>query len=138
MILDNSWGRLRVPRSGILSFEGEPMIQQIGRYRIRHKLGEGGMGVVYAAHDPRLERSVAIKTVRGEGVDDSARQRLWREARAAARVSHPNVCQLHEIDEENGVLFLVMELLEGETLADRIARDTTAARRVRCRSRSPS
>jgi serine/threonine protein kinase/tetratricopeptide (TPR) repeat protein len=100
------------------------MIDRIGRYTISHKLGEGGMGVVYAAHDPRLERSVAIKTVREQGVDETARQRLWREARAAARVSHPNVCQLHEIGEEDGVLFLVMELLEGETLAQRIARGT--------------
>jgi hypothetical protein len=98
------------------------MIERIGRYTIDRKLGEGGMGVVYAAHDPRLERSVAIKTVRGHEGDDAARQRLWREARAAARVSHPNVCQLHEIDEEDGVLYLVMELLEGETLEARIAR----------------
>jgi non-specific serine/threonine protein kinase len=98
------------------------MLDRVGRYTITRKLGEGGMGVVYAAHDPRLDRSVAIKMVRDDAVDESARHRLWREARAAARVSHPNVCQLHEIAEEDGALFLVMELLQGETLAARIAR----------------
>ena len=98
------------------------MAESIGRYTILRKLGEGGMGIVYAAHDPRLDRSVAIKTMRGTEVDEPGRLRLWREARAAARVSHPNVCQLHEIAEEDGNLFLVMELLEGETLQERIAR----------------
>ncbi len=104
------------------------MIDRIGRYTITRKLGEGGMGVVYAAHDPRLDRSVAIKTLRGEAEDERDRQRLWREARAAAKVSHPNVCQLYEIGEEDGVLFLAMELLEGEPLADRIARGASPLR----------
>ena len=58
------------------------MAESIGRYTITRKLGEGGMGVVYAAHDPRLDRTVAIKTVREEAANDTARQRLWREARA--------------------------------------------------------
>ena len=98
------------------------MIERIGRFSITRKLGEGGMGIVYAAHDPRLERSVAIKTLRSTLGDDRDRQRLWREARAAAKVNHPNICQLYEIDEEEGVLFLAMELLEGESLADCIAR----------------
>jgi non-specific serine/threonine protein kinase len=100
---------------------GPTLIERIGRYTVTRKIGEGGMGVVYAAHDPRLDRTVAIKTVRGAG-DDSARQRLWREARAAAKISHPNICQLYEIDEEEGVVFLTMELLEGESLGDKIAR----------------
>jgi serine/threonine protein kinase/tetratricopeptide (TPR) repeat protein len=98
------------------------MIDRIGRFAITRKLGEGGMGIVYAAHDPRLDRNVAIKTLRGQTGDEREHQRLWREARAAAKVSHPNVCQLYEIGEEEGVLFLAMELLEGEPLADRIAR----------------
>jgi non-specific serine/threonine protein kinase len=97
------------------------VIERIGRFSITRKLGEGGMGIVYAAHDPRLERSVAIKTLRSAAGDERDRQRLWREARAAAKVNHPNICQLYEIDEEDGVLFLAMELLEGESLADRIA-----------------
>ena len=79
------------------------------------------MGVVYAAHDPRLDRPVALKTIRGDHVDPTARKRLWREARAAAKVSHPNICQLYEIEEEGDVLYLVMELLEGQTLGKRIA-----------------
>ena len=98
------------------------MVEQIGRYRILRPLGEGGMGIVYAAHDPRLDRPVALKTIRGDQIDPMAHKRLWREARAAAKVSHPNICQLYEIGEEGDVLFLVMELLEGETLGQRIAR----------------
>src|SRR5262245_56569245 len=98
------------------------MLDRIGRYSITRKLGEGGMGVVYAAHDPRLDRSVAIKSLREEAMGERDGQRLWREARAAAKVNHPNVCHLYEIGEEDGVLFIVMELLEGESLADRIER----------------
>ena len=97
------------------------MLERVGRFTITRKIGEGGMGVVYAAHDPRLDRPVAIKMVRDEASSEIDRQRLWREARAAARVSHPNICQLYEIGEEGGVHFIAMELLEGETLADRIA-----------------
>jgi len=94
-------------------------VQQIGPYRILRKLGEGGMGVVYAAEDERLNRAVAIKTIR-ESVDSSARERFFREARAAASLSHPNVCQLYDIGDEGGRPFLVMELLEGQSLADRL------------------
>ena len=98
------------------------VVEHIGRYRILSQLGEGGMGIVYAAHDPRLDRPVALKTIRGDHIDPTAHKRLWREARAAAKVSHPNICQLYEIGEEGDVLFLVMELLEGETLGQRIER----------------
>ncbi len=79
------------------------------------------MGVVYEAMDERLGRSVAIKTVR-PGVDAEARNRLWREARAAAAVSHPNICQIYEIGEDGDEIFLAMERLQGEPLTDRIAR----------------
>ena len=95
---------------------------RIGHYAITGKLGEGGMGVVYSARDPRLERAVAIKTMSALAGDDTARQRFWREARAAASVNHPNVCQLYEIGEDQGRLFLAMELLEGEALAERLRR----------------
>jgi serine/threonine protein kinase len=91
-----------------------------GRYRIIRKLGEGGMGVVYAAHDERLDRPVALKRIRSGAPDGHERERFWREARAASRVSHPNVCQLYEIDEDADGLFLTMELLEGEPLNDRL------------------
>src|SRR5436190_22206440 len=95
------------------------MHERIGPYRIVRKLGEGGMGVVYAAEDERLHRAVAIKTMR-DATDTSVRERLFREARAAASLNHPNVCQLFDIGEENGTPFLVMELLEGKSLAERL------------------
>ena len=80
------------------------------------------MGVVYAAHDDDLDRSVALKLIRADLKDEQAGKRFRREAKAAASVSHPNVCQLFEIGEDSGSLFLAMELLEGEPLSDRIGR----------------
>jgi serine/threonine protein kinase/tetratricopeptide (TPR) repeat protein len=100
---------------------------RIGHYLLGHKLGEGGMGVVYAARDERLERTVALKTMAAVGRDENARKRFWREARAAASVNHPNVCQIYEIGEDNGELFIAMELLEGESLADRLRRGPLSA-----------
>src|SRR5436190_3162466 len=97
------------------------MLDRIGPYRVVRKLGEGGMGVVYAAEDERLNRAVAIKTIREAG-DSIARERFMREARAAASLSHPNVCQLFDIGETDGSPFIVMELLDGESLAERLAR----------------
>lgn len=94
---------------------------RLGHYAIKRKLGQGGMGVVYEAHDERLERSVALKTM-SVASDEMARKRFWREARAAAAVNHPNVCQIYEIGEEAGELFIAMELLEGEALAERLRR----------------
>src|SRR5215472_3405357 len=99
-----------------------PLPERIGRFQVMRKLGEGGMGVVYAAHDERLGRPIALKTIRQAGADEHARHRLWREARAAAAVNHPNVCQIYEIGEEAGEVFLAMELLEGESLAHTLER----------------
>jgi serine/threonine protein kinase/tetratricopeptide (TPR) repeat protein len=98
----------------------EAVPARIGHYTITHKLGEGGMGVVYAARDERLERTVAVKTMSSLATDASARKRFWREARAAASVNHPNVCQIYEIGEQDGGLFIAMELLEGEVLSGRL------------------
>ena len=95
---------------------------RIGHYAIGPKLGEGGMGVVYAARDERLQRAVALKTMTSARGDDTARRRFWREARAAARVNHPHVCQIYEIGEDDGELFIAMELLQGEVLAERLRR----------------
>src|SRR5438034_8469392 len=83
-------------------------------------LGEGGMVVVHAARDERLERTVALKTMLSLAGDETARRRFWREARAAANVNHPNICQIYEIGEHDGELFIAMELLEGEPLAERL------------------
>jgi serine/threonine protein kinase/tetratricopeptide (TPR) repeat protein len=93
---------------------------RIGHYTIARKLGEGGMGVVYAARDERLERTVAVKTMSSLSTDETARRRFWREARAAASVNHPNICQIYEIGEEAGELFIAMEFLDGEPLAERL------------------
>ena len=97
---------------------GQPA--RIGPYAIVRKLGEGGMGVVYAARDQRLGRTIALKTMASLAQDETARQRFWREARAAASVNHPNVCQIYEIGEDDGRLFIAMEFLEGESLALRL------------------
>ena len=94
--------------------------ERIGHYAIARKLGQGGMGVVYAARDERLERTVAVKTMSSLAHDETARKRFWREARAAASVNHPNVCHIYEIGEHGDELFIAMELLEGESLAERL------------------
>ena len=93
----------------------------IGSYRVVRKLGEGGMGIVYEAVDERLRRSVAIKMIRDASADPAQRDRLWREARTAAGIGHPGICQVYEIGEAEGQLFIAMEYLDGRPLADRIA-----------------
>jgi eukaryotic-like serine/threonine-protein kinase len=95
---------------------------RIGHYAISRKIGAGGMGVVYQAYDERLQRTVALKTVLGVEQDETARKRFWREARAAASVNHPNVCQIYDVGEDGGHLFITMELLEGEPLTEHLAR----------------
>lgn len=94
----------------------------IGHYEITGTLGEGGMGIVYAARDARLGRTIALKMIRRASTDPDAAERLLREARAAAAVSHPNICQIYDIGEEGGDLFIAMEYLQGEPLAARLAR----------------
>jgi serine/threonine protein kinase/tetratricopeptide (TPR) repeat protein len=91
---------------------------RIAHYAIERRLGQGGMGVVYAARDQRLERLVALKTMSSLGDSETARKRFWREARAAASVNHPNICQIYEIGEDGSELFIAMELLDGEALTD--------------------
>src|SRR5687767_11560299 len=109
------------------------MRERIGRYRVTGQLGEGGMGVVYAAHDDTLDRPVAIKMIHQRSTDPRARERLRREARSAASVNHPNICQLYEIGEEEGELFLAMERLEGTPLSDRRSEERRVGKE--CRSR---
>jgi eukaryotic-like serine/threonine-protein kinase len=97
------------------------MLESIGHYQIRSKLGEGGMGVVYQGWDTRLGRTVAIKTFRNLCEDGNARKRLWSEARSLARVNHPRVCQVFDVLEEGEQVYVVLEFLEGHALSDRLA-----------------
>ena len=96
---------------------------KLGPYEIVAPLGAGGMGEVYRAHDARLDREVAIKVLPGSlSSDASLKQRLEREAKAVSKLSHPHICTLHDIGHQDGIDFLVMELVEGETLEQRLTR----------------
>src|SRR5439155_15485224 len=94
--------------------------QRIGPYEITGKLGEGGMGIVYGANDTRLNRPVALKMILDSGNDEDSRKRFLREAQAAARITHPNICRLYDIGEADSRPFLVMELLDGESMSERV------------------
>jgi Tol biopolymer transport system component/predicted Ser/Thr protein kinase len=94
---------------------------RLGPYEVVAPLGAGGMGEVYKARDTRLDRTVAIKVLPAHlSDDDQRRERFEREARAVSSLNHPHICTLHDIGRENGVDFMVMEHIEGETLADRL------------------
>ena len=96
---------------------------KLGPYEILSPLGAGGMGEVYRARDARLDREVAIKVLPSSlSSDPSLKQRLEREAKAVSKLSHPHICALYDIGHQDGVDFLVMEYLEGETLERRLTK----------------
>jgi predicted Ser/Thr protein kinase len=102
-----------------------PIPSQIGRYRILGRLGAGGMGTVYKAQDPQLNRIVALKLPRFDGPTQGRAlrvQRFQREARAAAAIRHPHVCPIYDVGEREGQPYVVMAYIEGESLATRLAR----------------
>ena len=96
--------------------------QTLGHYRIEAQLGAGGMGVVYLAHDTTLERRVAVKVL-GERLlgEPTARERFLREAKTASALNHPHVCTVHEVGEDNGQVYIVMEYVEGRPLSEAFA-----------------
>src|ERR1700689_5275696 len=97
---------------------------KLGPYEVQSPLGAGGMGEVYRARDTRLGRDVAIKVLPAHlSSDPDLRQRMEREAKAISSLNHPHICTLHDIGSQDGINFLVMEHLEGETLGERLQRD---------------
>ena len=115
---------------------------KLGPYEVLSPIGAGGMGEVYKARDTRLDRTVAIKVLPEHiAKREDLRQRFEREARAVASLNHPHICVLHDIGIQDGAGYMVMEYMEGETLAARIekARSSSIRRwRLRCRSPTPS
>src|SRR5262249_17741862 len=101
--------------------EGQDELGRLGNYRVLKELGAGGMGAVFAAEDVQLKRPVALKIIRpGLGEDASTRQRFLREAQAAAAIRHDHIITIYQVGEDRGVPFLAMELLQGESLEDRL------------------
>ncbi len=103
----------------------------LGHYLIREKLGTGGMGEVYLAEDSKLSRNVALKVLPPElASSPDRRERFYREARAVAALNHPNIVTIHSVEEADGVLFLTLELVEGETLREKIDRGALSVHEV--------
>src|SRR5579871_4329657 len=123
IVEDGTWESARMNPTEALSQPDEPLARQVGRYRILELLGSGGMGTVYKAHDPHLDRTVAIKLPHfaGPPKDHLRRvQRFQREARMAARIWHRHVCPIYDVGEHEGQPFVVMPFVEGQSLAQRL------------------
>ena len=104
--------------------------KEFGRYRIVRKLGEGGMGIVYLAHDTELDRQVALKMPKlNEGMDNPLIERFYREARAAANLRHANICPVHDVGEVDGTRYICMAYIEGRPLSAYVRRDGTQPER---------
>src|SRR5260221_4180078 len=122
---DRSWDGLPLSRERQGCFEERSMTlaagTKLGPYEILSPIGAGGMGEVYKAKDTRLDRVVAIKVLPTHLSDNPEfKQRFEREARAISQLSHPHICALYDVGSADGVEYLVMELLEGQTLAERL------------------
>ena len=112
---------------------------RIGQYEIRSLIGAGGMGEVYRARDTKLNRDVALKVLPDSFANDPDRlARFQREAQVLASLNHPNIAHIHGLEDSGGVRALVMELVEGEDLAQRLMRAAPSRSTKRCRSRSRS
>jgi eukaryotic-like serine/threonine-protein kinase len=104
---------------------------KLGPYEIQSPLGAGGMGEVYRARDTRLDRSVAVKILPAHlSSNPEAKQRFEREARAISSLNHPHICTLYDVGHQDGTDYLVMEFLEGETLADRLRKGPLSLQQV--------
>ena len=104
---------------------------KLGPYEIVSPLGAGGMGEVYRARDTRLDRTVAVKILPARlSESPDARQRFDREARAISSLSHPNICHLYDVGQQDGISYLVMEYLEGETLGERLLKGSLPLEQV--------
>src|SRR6267378_7738534 len=104
---------------------------KLGRYEIRSKIGEGGMGEVYLAEDTRLHRKVALKILPADLASNQDRlRRFEQEATAAAALNHPNIATIHEIGESDGVNFITMEFIDGATLREKIHQEQTELRKL--------
>lgn len=115
---DDEAQRMQARLAGRL-FGAEPQLERIARFELRESLGSGAMGVVYAAWDPELDRLVAIKLLQdrpGQASDPESGRRLVREAKAMARLRHPNVVQVHEVGTHDGQIFVAMEMIQGCSL----------------------
>ena len=105
--------------------------ETISHYRIIAKIGAGGMGEVYSAHDPRLDRQVAVKVLPSTALDDPTRLgRFEREARSTGALNHPNIVAIYDVGQHQGVPFIVTELLEGSTLRQRLREGDLTVRRA--------
>ncbi len=110
--------------AGVSPSQGPDELGRLGDFRLLRLLGHGGMGAVFLAEDMRLQRQVALKLLRGKvALHPDGKERFLREARAAANVRHENVVTIYQVGEEQGVLFLAQEFLQGETLDDRLKRE---------------
>ena len=121
----------RHARAGGAEAAADPLTGRLldGRYRIGSRIARGGMASVYEATDLRLDRTVAIKVMHpGLGDDDEFAARFVREARAAARLSHPNVVAVYDQGDDDGTVFLAMELIPGHTLRDIIRKEARCRR----------